>query len=305
MVCLCSVAWAIEPVQPIPEQVDYDPAQAALGKQLFFDVRLSVDDSRSCESCHFFNQGGADALHRSVGANGLLSKRNSPTIFNVVFNFRQLWDGRAEDLQEQINQVIINPTVMGMPSWDALVDKLSAIDEYQQAFQAVYGGSITAQRIQQALVEYEKTLITPNSPFDAFLKGDLNAISARAQKGYALFKSYGCSSCHQGINVGGNMFQKFGVLKDINLRKNNVDTDLGRYQVTNNEWDKRVFKVPSLRMVSLTAPYFHDGSVATLSEAIDVMTEFQLGRRLPDEHKAAIIEFLKTLPGELPVEARP
>ncbi|MEO0442197.1 MAG: cytochrome c peroxidase [Pseudomonadota bacterium] len=290
---------AVEPILPIPDSIPHDPQKAELGKQLFFDKRLSKDDTLSCESCHFLDKAGVDLVPRSIGVGGQVVKRNSPTVFNSALNFRQLWDGRAENLEVQIEKAVVNPKVMGMESWDVLVEKLAAVDSYKTAFQTLYGEPINAENIQHAIAEYERTLLTTNSPFDQFLKGNQSAISEQAKQGYNYFKAYGCVSCHQGANVGGNLFQKMGVLKDINLRQG-LNTDLGRYSVTGNEWDKRVFKVPSLRLAALTPPYFHDGSVATLSEAVDVMIEYQLGRKVPEDHKSAIIEFLKTLVGDLP-----
>lgn len=301
-VFVSSVA-AVEPILPIPQSLPHDPARAALGKDLFSDPRLSKDDSLSCESCHFLDRAGVDFVDRSRGFNGKINKRNSPTVYNSALNFRQLWDGKAATLEEQTLMVLKNPSVMGMTSWEEVSEKIVKIESYKAQFDALYEDGATANNIQNAIAEYERTLLTPNSPFDRFLKGDNNAISPLAKQGYQYFKSYGCVSCHQGANVGGNLYQKLGVLKDINTLEG-FGTDLGRYGVTGNEWDKRVFKVPSLRLVTLTPPYFHDGSVQTLREAIDIMTEFQLGRQVPDEHKDAIIEFLKTLPGEWPVGAK-
>ncbi len=296
------VAVAEEPIKPVTI-IPYDRDKAAIGKLLFADVRLSGNDSLSCASCHILDQGGDDNVARSIGINGKPSKRNSPTVFNTGFNFLQLWDGRADSLEQQVKGVITSKAVMGMESWDDTVEKIAGIEQYNQAFQEVYGKPIEAKHIQEVIAEYERSLVLVNSPFDQYLNGDESAISDTAKTGYALFKSYGCISCHQGVNVGGNMFQKIGVLKDINLRDPN-DVDLGRHNITGNEWDKRVFKVPSLRLVVQTAPYFHDGSVKTLRDAIDIMTEYQLGRKVPDEHKTAIMEFLATLPGELPTEAK-
>jgi cytochrome c peroxidase len=290
---------AVEPILPIPYSLPHDPAKAALGKKLFSDVRLSQDNTLSCESCHFLDRAGVDFVDRSAGIRGQIGKRNSPTVFNTGLNFRQLWDGRADTLEMQIEMAVKSPTVMGMASWDEVVEKLKDIDEYRQGFEVAYKEPINPVNIQNAIAEFERTLLTPNSPFDRFLRGDANAISPIAKQGYSYFKAYGCVSCHQGANVGGNLFQKIGVLKDINLRKG-LSADMGRFAITGNEWDKRVFKVPSLRLAVLTPPYFHDGSVSTLREAIDIMTEFQLGRQVPEEHKDAIIEFLKTLPGEWP-----
>lgn len=296
-VCLCAPVFANEPITPIPDSLPHDPVKAALGKRLFTDVRLSKDDSISCESCHFLDRSGVDFLDRSIGIGGAKNKRNSPTVYNSALNFRQLWDGRAETLEQQIEAATKSPVVMGMENWDKIVDKVSELDDYSEAFKRAYGQSINADNIQHAIAEFEKTLLTPNSPFDLYLKGNSTAISPQAKKGYQYFKAYGCISCHQGVNVGGNLFQKMGVLKDIALHPV-LGQDLGRYTITGNEWDKRVFRVPSLRLVSLTPPYFHDGSVATLSEAIDVMIEYQLGRQVPEEHKLAIIEFLKSLAGQ-------
>ena len=187
---------------------------------------------------------------------------------------------------------------MGMESWDDVVKKFKEISFYYSEFERVYGEEINAKLMQDAIAEFEKTLITANSPFDKFLKGDDLAISETAKEGYHLFKKYGCASCHQGKNVGGNMFQRFGILEDITLR-NRKDNDLGRYLITKKEWDKRVFKVPSLRVAVLTPPYFHDGSVKTIEEAVDIMVRYQLGRDVPQPERKAIIEFLKTLPGDL------
>ncbi len=296
---MSQAALSAEPILPIPSSLPHDPDKAALGKLLFSDVRLSKDNSLSCESCHFLDRAGVDFLDQSRGVNGQLNKRNSPTVYNSALNFRQLWDGRIDSLDDQVRVVVKNPKVMGMDSWEETTQKLKETDNYAEQFQNIYGRPINSQDIQHAIAEYERTLLTPNSPFDRYLKGDANAINQQAKLGYQYFKSYGCVSCHQGANVGGNLFQKVGVLKDINLLKG-FGTDMGRFAVTGNEWDKRVFKVPSLRLAVLTPPYFHNGSVRTLREAIDIMTEFQLGRQVPDAHKDAIIEFLKTLPGDLP-----
>lgn len=286
-------------IQPIPMVVPHDAAKASLGKKLFNDVRLSKDNTISCASCHILSNAGVDSVRVSEGIAGQIGSRNSPTVYNSVFNFKQFWDGRAESLADQARGPVTNPVEMGMDSWDATTKKLNNIEEYRNAFKKLYDNGITEDNVVDAIAEFEKTLITTNSPFDRFLKGNKSAISEEAQRGYRLFKAYGCVSCHQGVNVGGNMFQKFGALKDANLR-NPLDNDLGRYEVTKNEWDKRVFKVPSLRLAVFTSPYFHDGSVETLDEAVNIMIEYQLGRAVPVADRTAIIEFLKTLPGDLP-----
>ncbi len=288
-------------ITPIPESIAVDQAKANLGKRLFFDKRLSTDNSISCASCHDLSAAfGTDAKQFSDGVNGRKGTRNSPTVFNSTFNFKQFWDGRAHDLVEQARGPVTNPVEMGMATWQVVVNKLSSDPVYQDEFDRVFGGKISEDNIVAAIAEYEKILITPNSPFDQFLKGDESAISAQQKQGYELFKAYGCVSCHQGKNVGGNMFQKFGVLKDINLQSGSLNEDLGRYEVTKNEWDKRVFKVPSLRLAVKTAPYFHDGSVKTIEEAVDIMIEFQLGRTVPESDRSSIIAFLESLVGEIP-----
>ncbi len=290
-----------EPITPIPQQVEVDQHKATLGKRLFFDTRLSLDNSISCASCHDLASGfGADGKQFSDGVNGHKGTRNSPTVFNASLNFKQFWDGRANDLAGQARMPVTNPLEMGMASWDQVIDKLKKDPEYPQQFQAVFAGPINEDNIVAAIAEYETTLITPNAPFDQYLRGNQAAITEQQKKGYELFKAYGCVSCHQGKNVGGNMFQKFGVLKDINLQAGSLNEDLGRYEVTKNEWDKRVFKVPSLRLAVKTPPYFHNGSVPTIEEAVDIMIEFQLGRSVPEADRTAIIAFLESLVGEIP-----
>ena len=290
-------ASTYEPIEPLPRSVKVDVRKAKLGRKLFHDTRLSKDDTVSCASCHKLDKWGIDSSRVSTGVGGQTGSRNSPTVFNAVFNFRQFWDGRAATLNEQAAGPVTNPIEMGFASWDEVVGKLSAVPEYQSAFQSIYGATgMTGETIVDAIVEFEKTLITADSPFDQYLRGDHGAISPQQQRGYELFKAYGCTSCHQGRNVGGNMFQKFGVLKDINLRSNG-GADFGRFNVTGNEWDKHVFKVPSLRLAVRTAPYFHDGSVATLREAVQIMIEYQLGREVPARDQEDIIAFLESLVG--------
>ena len=298
LVVFSAVSSEREPIEVIPAVINYDVEKAKLGKKLFLDKRLSADNSISCESCHQLDNAGVDLKPVSVGINGQRGVRNSPTVYNSVFNFRQFWDGRADDLVQQAGLPVINKLEMGMSSMDDVANKLRDIPEYVTSFNAAFGGEITPVRIQEAIAEFETTLVTPNAKFDRYLQGDETAISDSAKHGYQLFKSFGCASCHQGKNVGGNLFQKFGVLKDSALR-DVKDTDLGRYEVTRNEWDKRVFKVPSLRLAYLTPPYFHDGSVPTLEEAVDIMIEFQLGRNVPQQDRKDIIEFLSTLPGDM------
>ncbi|RBP53592.1 cytochrome-c peroxidase [Arenicella xantha] len=298
--CYSTIAQSSEPILPLPTAVDVDEAKAAIGKKLFFDTRLSADGTISCASCHDLDKWGAETRNVSEGIKRQLGERNSPTVFNTVFNFKQFWDGRADNLSHQALSPVTNPVEMGMISWDDALAKLQNGPSYSSEFHEVYGQAISKELIVDAIAEFEKTLITPNAPFDRYLRGDSAAINATQLKGYELFKSYGCVACHQGANVGGNMFQKFGVLEDISMQNGSLSDDLGRYTVTNNEWDKRVFKVPSLRLVTKTAPYFHNGSVATIQEAVDIMIKYQLGRGVPTEDRDAIIAFLESLVGEKP-----
>ncbi|MGH8806325.1 MAG: cytochrome-c peroxidase [Noviherbaspirillum sp.] len=292
-----------EPIRPLPEKVEFDSRKTALGKRLFFDPRFSRDNKVSCASCHDFAKGGADGRARSPGVDGRIGTRNSPTVFNTGFNFRQLWTGKAASLEDQVDMTISNPKVFDS-SWDAVLAKLLKDEGLVRDFRYVYPDGMTQKNVIEALALFERSLVTP-SRFDAYLRGDANAISADEKLGYAKFKSYGCIACHQGINVGGNMFQVFGAMRPYPKKDGDgQEADLGRYQVTGRESDKYHFKVPSLRNVARTAPYFHDGSVQTLEQAVDVMFKYQLGRNAPQEDKALIVKFLHALNGEAPSHAR-
>ena len=298
-----SIALAVgsedeEPIRPIPEAVDVDPRKVQLGRSLFHDPILSKDDTVSCASCHHLASGGDDGLRMSVGIDGREGPINSPTVFNAGFNFKQFWDGRAKTLEAQIDGPVQNPVEMGN-LWPEVVAKLYQNGSYPAQFGAIYPDGINRKNVKNAIAEFVKSLITPNSRFDLWLKGNPDALTPLEKHGYALFKDYGCASCHQGANVGGNMFQVFGVLNDYFKRRGDItDADLGLYNVTGNEEDRHSFKVPSLRMAAFTAPYLHDGSAETLRDAVDAMFEFQLGREAPDEDKDAIVAFIKTLAGE-------
>ena len=287
-----------EPILPIPENVDVNPDKVALGRTLFHDPALSKDDTISCASCHDLASGGGDGRKVSIGVDDKPGLVNSPTVFNSGMNFKQFWDGRANALENQIDGPVQTAFEMGS-LWPDVVAKLYRDDTYPKLFKKSYPDGINRKNIKNAIAEFIKSLNTPNSRFDRWLKGEANALSAQEQRGYELFKDYGCSSCHQGANVGGNMFQVFGVLNDYFRKRGNItEADLGRYNITGNEEDRHAFKVPSLRMAALTAPYLHDGSAATLRDAVDVMFEFQLGREAPDEDKEAIVAFIRTLVGE-------
>ena len=291
-------AHAAEPIRPIPEPVGVNAEKAALGRDLFHDPRLSRDDTVSCASCHVLSGGGDDGRRVSIGVEGQLGRINSPTVFNAGLNFKQFWDGRAGTLEQQIDDPVQSPLEMGS-LWPDVVAKLYGDGDYPGRFKALYPDGISRNSIRNALAEFMRSLTTPNSRFDRWLKGDASALSALERRGYALFKHYGCVSCHQGANVGGNMFQVFGVINDYFRKRGDInEADLGRFNVTGNPADRHAFKVPSLRMAVHTAPYLHDGSAQTLRDAVDAMFEFQLGREAPDADKEAIVAFIRTLAGE-------
>lgn len=287
-----------EPLKPLPAAPTLDPAKVELGRQLFNEPRLSANNTLSCASCHRLDSGGADDKPFSIGFDGHPVEINTPTVFNASQNFKQFWNGRVDTLEAQIEQVVISPVEMGS-DWKTVVQNLSALPAYQAAFSQSYSDGVTAANVQNALATYERTLLTPNSRFDRYLLGNTDILTIQEKYGYQRFKDYGCIACHQGINIGGNMFQKFGVMGDyFKARGNPVESDLGRYLLTRDEEDRHVFKVPSLRNVAVTAPYFHDASARTLEEAVDVMFTYQLGRTPSAEDKALIVQFLKTLTGE-------
>jgi cytochrome c peroxidase len=287
-----------EPIQPIPLKISLDENKVSLGKILFEDTRLSEDNKISCVSCHNLQLGGVDRRVRSVGVHGNLTYVNTSTVFNALFNFRLNWNGMSDDLTDHLDRLMTIPKDMGV-EWKTLIDKLQGISQYRKAFDRIYPDGLTADNIKDAIVAYEMSLYTPNSPFDRFLRGDKQALTTSEKEGYKLFKNYGCISCHQGINVGGNMFQRFGVMGDYFAERGNItQADLGRFNVTKDETDRYVFRVPSLRNVELTPPYFHDGSAETLEKATAIMMRYQLGRPLSKEQIDLIVEFLRTLTGE-------
>lgn len=287
-----------EALKPLPPVAQLDPATVELGRQLFNEPRLSVNNTLSCASCHHLESGGADNKPFSIGFDGKPVEINTPSVFNASLNFKQFWNGRVDTLEAQVEQVVISPVEMGS-DWKTVVQNLSALPAYQAAFKQAYPDGVTAANVQNALATYERTLLTPNSRFDQYLLGNTEILTIQEKYGYQRFKDYGCIACHQGINIGGNMFQKFGVMGDyFKVRGNPVESDLGRYLLTKDEEDRHVFKVPSLRNIAVTAPYFHDASAKTLEAAVDVMFKYQLGRNPSQEDKDLIIQFLKTLTGE-------
>jgi cytochrome c peroxidase len=283
---------------PLPAHAPPADARAQLGERLFFDKRLSRDDSLSCASCHDFSRGGADQLPVSIGIDGKTGPINAPTVFNAALNFVQFWDGRAATLEEQAAGPVHNPLEMDS-NWAEVVPKLQKDASYRTLFAQLYPGrGISGETITHAIAAFERTLITPNSRFDRFLRGDEAALSDLERTGYRRFRDYGCASCHQGANIGGNLYQHFGVMGDYFAGRKPTQADLGRFNVTGREEDRHVFKVPSLRNVAATPPYFHDASARTLEEAIFIMGRYQLGRELTDPDVAALAAFLRTLSGE-------
>jgi len=287
-----------EPIQPIPIYIELNQQKVSLGRQLFFEPKLSSNNTISCSSCHDLSLGGVDHLQHAVGINGTIGNINTPTVFNSGFNFRQFWNGRAATLEAQVAGPIHNPIEMGS-KWDEVIQKLNASPDYTSQFEALYSDGITSDNIADAVATFERSLYTPNSRFDQYLRGNTNALTTDEREGYSLFKAFGCSSCHQGINVGGNMYQRMGIVRDYFVDRGNViEADLGRFLITGNEKDRYVFKVPSLRLAALTSPYFHDGSTPTLGAAVGIMAYYQLGRSISNEQIQLLVEFLKTLPGE-------
>ncbi len=289
--------------QPLPniEDLNLNEQKVDLGNMLYHDTRLSGDGTLSCASCHVISEGGDDNAAVATGINGQLGPINSPTSLNSGFNFKQFWDGRAPSLRHQAEGPVDNPGEMGA-KWPNAVIRIQAVDQYQNLFKAIYPKQgITKYTITDAIAEFERSLITP-APIDAYLRGDDNALTANQIAGYALFQSYGCVSCHQGANFGGNMMQKFGAIAAFFAEKDDNLINNGRYNLTKNKEDKHVFKVPSLRNIELTAPYFHTAGAKTLDEAITVMGLNQLGRKIPKEDRTKIADFLTSLTGIVTVK---
>lgn len=288
------------PILPI-HVAELDPRRVALGRLLFHDPRLSRDGTISCASCHEIEQGGDDGRVVSLGVGGARGSINAPTVLNSGFSFRQFWDGRAKTLEEQVDGPIQHPAEMAM-DWPTVVAALEGDPRYAAEFRALYGAAPERGSISDAIATFERSLATPDSPFDRYLAGDEGALSVEARAGYELFLALGCVTCHQGVNAGGNMFQPMGKMKDYFAERGTPATaiDLGRFNVTGRELDRYAFKVPTLRNVEWTAPYFHDGTAATLEEAVQVMANVQLGEDLTPGEVASIVAFLRALTGRLP-----
>jgi cytochrome c peroxidase len=288
-------ARGAEPISPIPQSVALDPQRAALGERLFNDTRLSGDNTRSCATCHALEKGGVDGKARGTATDGQARLRNTPTLFNVAFNYSFNWDGATATLEAHAGKLLTNPNVMNA-QWPQILSRLRSDKSYSILFSKLYSDGVTQVNVLDALAHYERSLITPNARFDRYLRGEREALTREELAGYQLFKSYGCVACHQGANIGGNLFQRFGVFQEP--PSPNSQPDVGRFRVTSVERDRQVFRVPSLRNVAHTAPYFHDGRAPTLEVAVDTMAKVQLGRQLAPDEVQSIVRFLHTLTGE-------
>ena len=301
-----SLSAISEPISPILKTEPDNPEEVLLGKRLFHSVKLSRDNTVSCASCHNLSEGGDDGAVVSTGIDQQLGEVNAPTVLNSGLNAFQFWDGRVETLEEQIEGPIHSPLEMDS-NWKEVINKLQKDEELVELFAKVYKkagrtrkNSISEMSVARAIAAYERQLVTANSPFDQYLLGREDAISDDAVEGYELFKKMGCVSCHQGQNVGGNMFQYFGVMGDYFQDRGKISkADYGRFNVTGEEEDRYKFKVPGLRNVELTAPYFHDGSAKNLEEAIRIMARYQLGRTITDDQAEKLKAFLVTLTGKI------
>ncbi len=307
-------AWEVLPKEaPGLTNSPMSTSKVELGKKLYFDKRLSKTAEVSCNSCHNVMGNGSDGQSVSTGIQGLKGNRRAPTVWNSAFWQVQFWDGRAPSLEEQAKGPLINPIEMGMENHDAVVKRISKIPGYKSEFKKVFGqgDAITIDQVAQAIAAYERTLITPESAYDRYLKGDKKALTASAVRGMNLVKSVGCIACHSGPHFNGpaqagGFFMKFPLIPGSEyIKKYELDQDLGRYQVTHNEADKNLWRVPSWRNVEITGPYFHNGKVKTLDEAVRVMAKTQLGKDLKKNEVNDIVSFLKSLTGKRPPQTMP
>ncbi len=287
-------------LRPLPAKLDHDPVKAALGEKLYHDVRLSGDDTLSCASCHDLRKGGTDQSPVSQGIRGQKGGINAPTTFNSALNFVQFWDGRAPTLEAQAGGPPLNPVEMGSTGWDQIVEKLNKDKAFRKEFEAAYPEGLSDRTITHAIAEFERTLVTPNSRFDRHLAGDTAALTAEEKHGYEVFEASGCATCHVGELLGGKSYEVMGRRGGYFEARGTplTDADNGRFNVSRDAHDRHAFKVPTLRNVALTFPYFHDGSKKTLREAVDAMATFQSGAALADKDAQDVVKFLQTLTGE-------
>ncbi|MBQ7819850.1 MAG: heme-binding domain-containing protein [Bacteroidales bacterium] len=297
---------ASEPVFPILYDIPVDSAKVDLGFKLYHDTRLSVDNTVSCASCHGLETGGVDNKQYSEGVNGQLGGVNAPTVYNAVYNFVQFWDGRAANLAAQAAGPPLNPVEMASTSFDEIIAKLDKDAKFKAEFKKVYPEGFSEATITDAIQEFEKTLITKNSPFDRYMLGDETAMTPQQIAGYEKFKEYSCATCHSGVNFGGNTYELMGTRSNYFTARGTEMTleDFGRYKETKSEYDRHKFKVPGLRNIALTAPYYHDGTLTSLKNAIIYMGEYQLNTNIPQQDVEDIEAFLNALTGEIPETAK-
>jgi cytochrome c peroxidase len=291
----------MEPISPLPPVPELNSAKVNLGLEIFRNPNLSKTKTISCASCHDLQNGGMDGRKFSFGIQNAVGNVNSISVFNSSLNFKLFWNGRANSLEEQVDGPVHNPKEMGM-EWEEIIQRLKKDPTLNAAFLRLYSNGITATNIKDVIATFERSLLTENARIDQYLRGNKDILNEQEKLGYQRFKSFGCIACHQGANIGGNMFQTMGVMGDYFQDRGTpiTDADLGRYTVTKLEEDKFSFRVPSLRNVALTAPYFHDGSAKNLHEAVRTMAKYQLGRKLTDEELNSLVAFLHTLTGEIP-----
>jgi len=288
----------LEPITPIPLSTQLNADKVLLGESLFNDPRLSLNNKVACSTCHQLDAGGDDNQKIGIAHDGTMHVVNTPTVFNSRYNFRQNWDGSVRTLAAQIDKVVHNH-LEANTNWTELIGELRQDYKLSKRFSGIYSEGITRDTFVDALTEYEKSLITPNARFDQYLRGDDNAITLQEKQGYQLFKDLGCISCHQGINIGGNLFQKLGIFYNYFAARGDIQhADYGRMNVTERQADAHVFKVPTLRNIEVTGPYLHDGTAETLEDVVIIMGRTQLGRDISTDEAKSIIAFLKTLTGE-------
>jgi len=320
-ISLTAISANAAPFEPLPKTAPAPatnpstPAKIKLGKQLFFDPRLSKSGNISCNSCHNVMLGGDDNRPVSIGFHGKEGGRSAPTVWNAAFLSVQFWDGRAASLEDQAKGPLTNPIEMAMDSNDFVVDRIARIPGYVEQFKSVFGGAkpVNIDNVAKAIAAYERTLITPDSPFDRFLRGDKKAITPAAERGMKLVQTVGCMTCHQGPNfagpklpVGQGFFMKFPTIPGSEYdSKYKLADDPGRYEATKKEADRGMWRVATWRNIALTAPYFHNGSVKSLDEAVRVMAKTQLNKTLKDEEVSDIVAFLNTLTGKFPEQTIP
>ena len=294
-----------EPITPIPETVKLDARKVALGRRLFFDKRLSADSQASCSSCHDLSRWGTDGALHPAGPDPSQGSINTLSVFNSGYNYRLLWDGRFATLEDLVEFPLQHAGAM-TDNWPKVIARIEHDPDYVRDFSTIYPEGIGQRAIKDVIAVYVRSLTTPDSRFDRYLRGDATALDSEERAGYELFKNLGCISCHQGRNVGGNMYEKLGLVGNYFENRGNIrKTDYGRYNVTGNEEDRYEFRVPSLRNVALTGPYFHDASANTLELAVATMAKYQLGVDLSNEEVRRIVRFLNTLTGHYKGQIEP